>query len=96
MDPVRANQEIYKLLRGGYRAEWQDKRGDRQYTTVRFVDLHDSTKNDWLAISSATKNPAKIPRPPSRDTGVECMSRLRIGENSSIRLPTYRAPQVAV
>jgi type I restriction enzyme R subunit len=51
MDPVRANRAVYDLLRDGYRAEWPDERGDRQYATVRFVDFHDSTKNDWLAAS---------------------------------------------
>jgi type I restriction enzyme R subunit len=51
MDRVRANHEIYELLRDGYRGEWQDERGDRQYATVQFVDFNDSTKNDWLAAS---------------------------------------------
>ncbi len=51
MDRVRANREIYDLLRDGYRAEWQDDGGDRQYATVRFVDFNDSEKNDWLAAS---------------------------------------------
>ena len=51
MDRVRANKDVYDLLRDGYRAEWTDERGDRQYTTVRYVDFHDSSKNDWLAAS---------------------------------------------
>ena len=37
----------------------------------------------------------KMATPPSRDTGVECMSRLRMGIWSSSRLPTTRAAQVA-
>ncbi|MCA1707806.1 MAG: DEAD/DEAH box helicase, partial [Actinobacteria bacterium] len=51
MDPVRANQDVYRLLRDGYRAHWQDNRGDQSYATVRYVDFNDSTKNDWLAAS---------------------------------------------
>ena len=51
MLPVRANQEIHELIRDGYRAQWTDNRGDSQYAVVRFIDLHDSTKNDWLAAN---------------------------------------------
>ncbi len=51
MDRVRANREVHALLRDGYRAEWSDERGDKQFATVRFVDFLDSTKNDWLAAS---------------------------------------------
>ena len=51
MDRVRANREVYDLLRDGYRAEWTDDRGDRQFVTVRFIDFADSSKNDWLAAS---------------------------------------------
>ncbi len=51
MDRVRANRELHTLLRDGYRAEWTDDRGDKQFATVRFVDFLDSTKNDWLAAS---------------------------------------------
>jgi len=51
MDRVRASREVHSLLRDGYRAEWQDDRGDRQYATVRYVDFNDSGKNDWLAAA---------------------------------------------
>ena len=51
MLPVRANQEIHELIRDGYRAQWSDSHGETQYAVVRFVDLHDSTKNDWLAAN---------------------------------------------
>src|SRR5215813_2743239 len=51
MDEVRANREIYDLIRDGYSAEWQDDRGDLQYATVRYIDFLDSTKNDWVAAS---------------------------------------------
>ena len=51
MDRVRANREVHDLMREGYRAEWVDDRGEKQFATVRFVDFLDSTKNDWLAAS---------------------------------------------
>jgi type I restriction enzyme, R subunit len=51
MDEVRANREIYDLLRDGYRAEWQDQQGEPQFATVQFIDFLGSTKNDWLAAS---------------------------------------------
>ena len=51
MLPVRANQEIHELIRDGYRAQWADSHGETRYEVVRFIDLHDSTKNDWLAAN---------------------------------------------
>ncbi len=51
MLPVRANQEIHELLRDGHRAEWVDASGDEQFAVVRYIDLHDSAKNDWLAVN---------------------------------------------
>jgi type I restriction enzyme R subunit len=51
MDRVRANRQVHELLRDGYRAEWTDEGGDKQYGTVRFVDFLDSTRNEWLAVS---------------------------------------------
>ncbi len=51
MDRVRANREVYGLVRDGYHAEWQDDTGERQYATVQYLDFRDSAKNDWLAAS---------------------------------------------
>jgi type I restriction enzyme R subunit len=51
MDRVRANREVYDLVRDGYQAEWQDENGERQYARVQYVDFRDSSKNDWLAAS---------------------------------------------
>jgi type I restriction enzyme, R subunit len=51
MDPVRANREVYDLVRNGYRAEWQGETGDREYATVRLIDFRDPTENDLLAAS---------------------------------------------
>jgi type I restriction enzyme, R subunit len=51
MLPVRANQEIHELLREGHRTEWADEQGEPQFAVVRYIDLHDSTKNDWMAVN---------------------------------------------
>ncbi len=51
MQPVRANQEIHELLREGYSAQWMDDQGEQQFANVRYLDLYDSTKNDWLAVN---------------------------------------------
>jgi type I restriction enzyme R subunit len=51
MDGVRANREVHELVRDGYRAEWADDHGERQYATVQYIDFRDSTKNEWLAVS---------------------------------------------
>lgn len=50
MHPVRANHEVYELLRDGYRAEWQDERGRQQYSTIRYLDLANPRANDLLAV----------------------------------------------
>src|SRR6202034_2726955 len=51
MDRVRADREVYDLVRDGYRAEWRGEDGERQYASVQYVDFRDSSKNDWLAAS---------------------------------------------
>jgi type I restriction enzyme R subunit len=51
MDPVRANREVYALIRNGYSAEWQAERGEREYATVRYIDFRDPVANDLLAAS---------------------------------------------
>jgi type I restriction enzyme R subunit len=51
MDRVRANRDVYDLLRDGYRAQWSDDRGEQLYATVRFVDFRSWEANDWLAAS---------------------------------------------
>jgi len=51
MDRVRANREVYDLVRDGYRVEWRGDDGEQQYATVAYLDFRDSAKNDWLAAS---------------------------------------------
>ena len=50
MDRVRANREVYDLLRDGYRAEWVDDRGEKRIETLRFLDLKNPANNDLLAV----------------------------------------------
>ena len=50
MDRVRANREVYDLLRDGYRAEWTDDAGDKRIETLRYLDLRNPTNNDLLAV----------------------------------------------
>ncbi|MGH3971575.1 MAG: type I restriction endonuclease subunit R, partial [Mycobacterium sp.] len=51
MDRVRANREVYDLVRNGYRAEWQGETGEREYATVQFIDFRNPMANDLLAAS---------------------------------------------
>ena len=51
MDRVRANREVYDLLRVGARVETAGGNGERRAVTVRFVDWNQADANDWLAVS---------------------------------------------
>lgn len=50
MDRVRANREVYYLLRDGYRAEWVDERGDKRIELLRYLDVVNPAANDLLAV----------------------------------------------
>lgn len=50
MHPVRANHEVYDLLRDGYTVEWQDESGNPQIATVRYLDFANPTANDLIAV----------------------------------------------
>jgi type I restriction enzyme, R subunit len=51
MDPTRANQEVYDLLRDGYLADWRDVAGDEQTARIAYVDWRDPQRNDLLAAN---------------------------------------------
>ena len=51
MDRVRANREVYALLRDGAKVEVSGDEGERRTATVRFVDWDRASANDWLAVS---------------------------------------------
>ncbi|MCY3609600.1 MAG: HsdR family type I site-specific deoxyribonuclease [Acidimicrobiaceae bacterium] len=51
MDGVRANREVYELLREGAKVEVTGSDGSLHATTVRFIDWGHTDANDWLAVS---------------------------------------------
>ena len=51
MDRVRANREVYSLLRNGAKVDTTDGDGTRRAVTVRFIDWNHADENDWLAVS---------------------------------------------
>ncbi|WP_420625598.1 HsdR family type I site-specific deoxyribonuclease [Candidatus Poriferisodalis sp.] len=51
MDRVRANREVYALLREGAKVETAGSDGTRRTVTVRFIDWNHTDENDWLAVS---------------------------------------------
>lgn len=50
MDRVRANREVYDLLRDGFRTEWTDDSGDKRIETLVYLDLANPNANDLLAV----------------------------------------------
>ena len=50
LDRVRANREVYGLLRDGYRAEWADEHGENRVELLRYLDLKEPMTNDLLAV----------------------------------------------
>jgi len=50
MDRVRANREVYRLLRDGTKVE-AEVGGKRETVTVRYVNWDHAESNDWLAVS---------------------------------------------
>ncbi len=51
MTPVMANQEIYKLIKDGYKTSFLNDRGESEDVTVYIVDLMNPTNNTFTAIS---------------------------------------------
>jgi type I restriction enzyme R subunit len=51
VDPVRANQALWKLLRDGVKVTYSGPDGDRVTETVRVIDWSDPAANDRLAVS---------------------------------------------
>ena len=51
MDRVRANREVYELIRDGAKVEIANDDGAQQTVTVRFVAWDRTDDNDWLAVS---------------------------------------------
>ncbi|BDI33997.1 DEAD/DEAH box helicase [Capsulimonas corticalis] len=51
MIPVRANHEVYQLLRDGVKVEYRDEHEERVTTTLKVIDWNDPSKNDYLLTS---------------------------------------------
>ena len=51
IEPTRANQAVWKLLRDGAKVTFPNDDGDRVTETVRLVDWWDYTNNDYLAVT---------------------------------------------
>lgn len=51
MAPVAANQEIYKLLKEGYKTTYQNDNGEQVPITVYIVDMMNPANNTYTAIS---------------------------------------------
>lgn len=50
LDPVRANQEVYQLLKDGVRTTIRDEDGEETVETVRVIDWNDITANNFLLV----------------------------------------------
>lgn len=51
MSPVAANQEIYKIVKDGYKTTFQNTDGEPESITVYVVDMMNPTNNNFTAIS---------------------------------------------
>src|SRR5690625_4239359 len=51
MHSVRANKEIYELLRDGVDLEYRDNKGDLKQETVHIIDWKTPENNDFLLAS---------------------------------------------
>ena len=51
MDRVRANREVFELVRDGFPVTWRNERGVERADRVRYIDWHRSDENEWLAVS---------------------------------------------
>lgn len=51
MTPVAANQEIYSLLKDGFKTAYQNDNGDQEPITIYIVDMMNPANNTYTAIS---------------------------------------------
>lgn len=49
--PVKANQEVYKLLEGGVKVKAKTKNGTYEYLTVKVIDFENPQNNDFFLAS---------------------------------------------
>lgn len=51
MSPVSANQEIYTLIKNGYKASFLNENGDTDNITIKIIDWQNPSNNSYVAIS---------------------------------------------
>ena len=51
MDPVRANRELYDLIKDGIQVEVRNEDGSKELERVRVLDWIDPTANEFLLVS---------------------------------------------
>ncbi len=51
LDPLRANREVWNLLRDGHLATWRDPQGREATERIAYLDWLNPDRNEWLAAS---------------------------------------------
>lgn len=51
LDPVRANQEIYKMIKNGVKVEYRDEDGEEVEDILKVIDWNTPKNNDFLLAS---------------------------------------------
>ena len=51
MSQVRANKEVYNLIRDGVPVDYENHEGRREQTRVRVIDFDNPGKNDFWAVT---------------------------------------------
>jgi type I restriction enzyme R subunit len=51
MTPVTANQEVYKLLKDGYKTIYQNDAGESEDFTIKIIDWQNPANNSYVALS---------------------------------------------
>lgn len=64
MSPIRANQEVYELMREGISVEYENAKGRTEHGTVRVIDFNQPEQNDFLAVTQLWIKGDRFPRRP--------------------------------
>ena len=51
MSPVAANQEVYSIVKNGYKASFLNDKGETEDTTIKVVDWNNPTNNSFTVFS---------------------------------------------
>ena len=58
---VKANQEVYKLIKDGVKVKTKSKKGGYEYRTIKVIDFNNSENNDLYALVTCFRNMARVP-----------------------------------